>query len=491
MKTASATLALALAAGVAQAQLDLYLVQTEDISVLSANNDNATEFWMGTNPSAIAFDGNSLFVGGFLNGPAPQTEDPDNPGSFIPLPWTVSIVKIENFLDTPNRAFRPVPDSRVTASGGRGFTGMDFLPGAGLIAAWDASSFGPDNQILLWDIETQLNPIFEQGGTGSPFDGPRGSAGPAWDAGFDGNGIDFQREDEGDPGFGTPDGPLPAMLIWDAGEPAKRGPLGLNPATLSGAVGATIYEVGTDGPNLFDPVSATNPSTLWRDLDIHPTNGNMVGRAGNEVYLGTRADNDTFSSVVLGPISAGAPFVSGQHAEILHGSPAGDLVVYNDRTGFSSDQVFTDVIKAADFTGNAVALNFLDSDGNTASLPDGNGYYSFSWWEDDQLLLVCDFIARQVYVFSTEAPTSGGCSVADVTTDGTNPGDPNYGIPDNLITVSDLTFFVEFWIATDASVADVTTDGTNPGDPAYGTPDGAVTVSDLTFFVEFWIAGCP
>ncbi|MEM1329176.1 MAG: SUMF1/EgtB/PvdO family nonheme iron enzyme [Planctomycetota bacterium] len=41
------------------------------------------------------------------------------------------------------------------------------------------------------------------------------------------------------------------------------------------------------------------------------------------------------------------------------------------------------------------------------------------------------------------------------------------------------------------SIADLTTDGTNPGDTLYGVPDGRITVADLTFFVEAWLEGCP
>ncbi|MEM1330371.1 MAG: GC-type dockerin domain-anchored protein [Planctomycetota bacterium] len=87
--------------------------------------------------------------------------------------------------------------------------------------------------------------------------------------------------------------------------------------------------------------------------------------------------------------------------------------------------------------------------------------------------------------------TEASPCVPDITTDGTNPGDAGFGDPDGAVTVSDLTFFVEAWLASDLGIADVTTDGTNPGDAAFGTPDGAVTVSDLTFFVEAWLGGCP
>ncbi|MEM1329906.1 MAG: GC-type dockerin domain-anchored protein [Planctomycetota bacterium] len=79
----------------------------------------------------------------------------------------------------------------------------------------------------------------------------------------------------------------------------------------------------------------------------------------------------------------------------------------------------------------------------------------------------------------------------DVTTDGANLGDPGFGEPDGVVTVSDLTFFVEAWLAGNPAVADVTTEGTNPGEPGFGTPDGSITVTDLTFLVEAWLAGCP
>ncbi|MEM1331472.1 MAG: GC-type dockerin domain-anchored protein [Planctomycetota bacterium] len=79
----------------------------------------------------------------------------------------------------------------------------------------------------------------------------------------------------------------------------------------------------------------------------------------------------------------------------------------------------------------------------------------------------------------------------DVTTDGTNPGDPGYGVPDGSVTVADLTYFVEQWINGVVAVADVTTDGTNPGDPGYGVPDGLVTIADLTYYVEIYLNGCP
>ncbi len=74
----------------------------------------------------------------------------------------------------------------------------------------------------------------------------------------------------------------------------------------------------------------------------------------------------------------------------------------------------------------------------------------------------------------------GAACPADVTTDGTSNG-----IPDGAVTLSDFSFYLGLWGASDPA-ADVTTDGT-----ANGIPDGSVTLSDFSFYLALWGAGCP
>ena len=83
------------------------------------------------------------------------------------------------------------------------------------------------------------------------------------------------------------------------------------------------------------------------------------------------------------------------------------------------------------------------------------------------------------------------CSRADVTTFGAGRNDPGYGVPDGIITASDLLYFLNAWIAFDLNIADVTTLNAGVGDPGYGVPDGVVTAVDLNFFVNLWVQGCP
>ncbi len=72
------------------------------------------------------------------------------------------------------------------------------------------------------------------------------------------------------------------------------------------------------------------------------------------------------------------------------------------------------------------------------------------------------------------------CSPADVTTTGTANG-----IPDEVVDLSDFSFYLGIWGASDPA-ADLTTTGTSNG-----IPDGAVDLSDFSFYLGLWGAGCP
>ena len=76
--------------------------------------------------------------------------------------------------------------------------------------------------------------------------------------------------------------------------------------------------------------------------------------------------------------------------------------------------------------------------------------------------------------------TNLACSPADVTTTGNAEG-----IPDGAVDLSDFSFYLSLWSASDDR-ADVTTTGN-----ANGVPDGSVDLSDFSFYLSLWSAGCP
>ncbi len=57
------------------------------------------------------------------------------------------------------------------------------------------------------------------------------------------------------------------------------------------------------------------------------------------------------------------------------------------------------------------------------------------------------------------------------------------GIPDEIVNVSDLNYYLNIWLNNDPA-ADIT------GASLDGLPDGVVNVSDLNFFVAAWLRGC-
>jgi hypothetical protein len=374
---------LACAAGSASA-IDLKLKSDQDLFSLSSSNTSA--FWIGNNPSACALIGDNLFVAGLANGPA----------------TTAYIVKIETIFGT--RTFRQLPSSASVMPSSRGFTGMSInakydgagtLTSAQLLAAWDDGSAGTATSLRLYDIGTQLNPILLKA---SPVgDAIRGSAGPAWDSGVNGAGYAL-------PGGGT--GPVPVQIAWTA-DPA--GPVGLDPATLSFAIGATVYEPSTTGPI----ISGGMGSTLWRDIDINPTNGRIFARAGNQSTIYTRTTNSSGTSVLVG--TANGAFTSGQNGLIMNFKDGSEVIVYNDRPNTSAGQTFSG-IKFINPNGTPATLNLQNTDGTPYTAPAaGVGYWDFAWDAQNERLAILDFSNRRCYIF--EVPSAPVCR-ADFNNDG-------------------------------------------------------------------------
>jgi len=79
----------------------------------------------------------------------------------------------------------------------------------------------------------------------------------------------------------------------------------------------------------------------------------------------------------------------------------------------------------------------------------------------------------------------------DLTTQNAPVGDPDYGVPDGVVSAADIQYYVNAWVAGDTDIADLTTLNAPIGDPYYGVPDGLVTAADIQFYVNLWIAGCP
>lgn len=252
-------LALACLAGLAlptaaQAQNRLILVNTQDLSTICSSSN---AFFIGNNPSSVELVGDRLFVGGF-----------NQSGAAANTAYTIigNIFGSRTFL-RPANGILSMPNSR-------GYTGMDYMEGQGLLMTYDAGSFGTANQVRLWDIDTQVNPILLASSPAS-FS-PRGGSGPAWDAGFDGLGFND----------GTTVRPVPSVFDGNTSSGGGSGLKPSGPNALSGDSFELLFFPG--GGGTISISGAPLRGTFWRDADIHPTNGTIVARAADDVVIATR-----------------------------------------------------------------------------------------------------------------------------------------------------------------------------------------------------------
>lgn len=356
MKTIASLLAVAGLSVAASADITLKLKSDQDL--FSLCSDNTSPFWIGNNPSACALVGDDLYIAGY---------------SFAGT--SAYIVKIEQIYGV--RAFRQIPGSLTTLPGNRGFTGMAFSTrnsgtDGNLLVSYDSGSSSAGS-VRLFDVTTQLNPILRTNSTGI-----RGSAGAAWDPGFNAAGFsvgaNFYPE-------------IPSAMIFGLG-----GPLGLAPATLDGNVGATVYEPGLGGPTTGTGMGGT----LWRDLDVSNDGQYIVGRAGNQMSIFRRTTgNDVGTITIVGTYNAA--FVNGHNCEIVEVTGEAPVIAYNDRPVGTVGQQFANVVKFVNVDGTPANVALTQSDGTTVfTAPDSNGYYEFSWDQTNQRLALLDLDRKSV-----------------------------------------------------------------------------------------------
>lgn len=372
--------------GAAYAQpMDMYVVSSGNLdAVCDINNPN---FWVGSIPSAIALNGNTLFVAGFDNGGS---------GSAIPN----RVVKVGNVI-SGTRTFDWLRNAdgsayQIDIPTFRGYNGMAYRPGSGLLMARDMN--GPAaGSLCLFDVDSQVNPIKITENNETFF---RGGAGPAWDGGFDNAGYPANYN-----GLGVPAAAAPAVpVVLDFSQPTnvKIGPFALDVTNnMSINVGLTVFEYLTPGDNNLRLDFAGIPGTFWRDCAVHPTNGAYAARANNALVIGTRpSNNKNFASQVLILGDNGNPV--GQQCDFI-ATPSRDVVIWNNRAN-SNSAPFATAIKANNLDGSAVTINWKNADGTPLVAPDSLKHYDFSWDHANQRLAVLDASGRRYWIFSPTAP---------------------------------------------------------------------------------------
>lgn len=264
---------LSLSAALVPAQVSMTHLGTVDLSALTA---------IGTNPSAVAWNGTDLFVAGF-----------NNQG----VVGNVAIVRIANALTSPSAG---APFGVVAAPGSRGYSGLD-VAGGQLLASYDNGAQAPEG-ITAWDLNG--SPLWSKTG--------RGSSGVAFDPGF--VGVDFGA-------------------AWATIGSGRR-------LLQDQSTGADVYT--TVNGMIVNP--SPSPGTTWRDIGFDDLTGDVWLRMGNKVIAGTRIGGNQLTNqrvVVDAPL---ATTLVVQNLAFVR-QAVDSVVFWNDRSSNTTTQAFATAVR--------------------------------------------------------------------------------------------------------------------------------------------------
>jgi len=331
--TACVAITMAGATCAATAQLQLQEIMRTSITPATGEGNN---WFIGRNLTAVAWDGNDLYVGGSSFNDA---------GS--------AIAKVTPQVGTTSGLFQLSGNFGFQATGAtRGIFGLDV--GNGVLAVGTDFGAGNANGIRMFNTSGAAlgNSTFDNRANGVAYD--------ARDNRFYAHSIGSGR----------------MIKVNTDGTTYNDGVRDWNTAT---------------GPIFFAG------STEHRGLD-HDGDGTIFYRAANNVRKVTEAgDGQMLSANNTELVAANNPFIAGQNLAYI-GSDFGNFVIYNDRAVTGTGQAFLDVMKAIDVNGNAMSIDFdfINAFGNPV---DGNGFYDFSYHAASQTLAIADFLQNQVYIF--------------------------------------------------------------------------------------------
>jgi hypothetical protein len=325
------------------AQFRMVHLGTVDVDKASTGGDPS---FIASSPSAVAWDGTNLWLGGFNNKAVPDA---------------VGLVKIENALTTP--VFSPAFGVQLGTPAFRGFSGLDYdAAGQRVYAAFDeGSTDGNALGISAWDAT--VTPTSITPSLWTKF--ARGSSGVGLDPGSPGG--TSQGQGTGWTSFGKS-----SRALQDA------------------TTGADVWTL-TDGMSIV-----TSEGTFWRDMDFRDSTGDIWLREGNNVIQGVRSGDNALSALNVVVDVADADFVAGQNLAYVDRG-GNDFVIYNDRSKNDLGQDWFVVMKAVLPDGSPAVVDWLG-----LSVPTGNGWYDFSWDPASDTLAILDFANRKVQVFSVQ-----------------------------------------------------------------------------------------
>jgi hypothetical protein len=219
---------------------------------------NTAPSYIGTNPSAVAWNGFDLWIAGFNGNTSSQTVGIVRvPGAFQPVSGITSL----------EPAF-----GKQLAPTQRGYTGLDLQHGY-VYAAYDPGAVHPQG-ISSYDLFGKFRWAKSA----------RGSCGVGYDPGF---------------------------------PPSPAGGIGVGVGHLAFGANGRALQANSNGADLFTTATGmslvNSRGTFWRDLDFDPLTGDAYVREGNNVLRGFRSGPNSIGFTLPIVDVPDADFVIGQN----------------------------------------------------------------------------------------------------------------------------------------------------------------------------------
>lgn len=420
LKIGAMVLAVCACTSMSDAQVQLYLLRVGGLEKLSeqmvdpdgpgpmpaaVNPDN--QFWIGSEPTAIAYGKGNLFVAGSMIGSALPLDGDDADGDMNVTeasPFSAAVVRVGNVQTSSMPTLTKIGASRVLVASARGYTGADYrgdVTGGQVVFAFDSGGNGFAKAISVYaNVDGDMMPsVIDQIAAGTGY---RGGVGPAFDFGPGGGGFAVL-------------GGGPAISYMRFGD---GGYLGMNPASMATSFSSPLY-----GPlDLFNPPGDPFGNTQHRDIDSDFTTGDLISSGSGGVRAATRNPDGSLTPKSYSPINAGVfpigASVVGQHCALLSGFPGGAKIIWNYRPVTTPGQALIGMgtagsIRAHAFSDGIVqSISLLNADATPLMLgtgvdqvnPEGNGAYDFAWEESTRTLVILDTSAKKYYLLTPEQP---------------------------------------------------------------------------------------